>query len=127
MRPTLKSPEILRAILLLAFLAATGQWAAGAEWRIDTVDDSGAGRFASMKIDSKGNVHVAYIPEQSEHPLKYAYWDHILDRWFTMPVAKYASFCTLAVDSKQRPHISFVDQGSGKGAKLRYARWEGEG
>src|SRR6266481_6443547 len=42
-----------------------------------------------------------------------------------MVVAQNASYCTLALDSKQRPHISFADFGTGKGARLRYARWDG--
>jgi hypothetical protein len=42
-----------------------------------------------------------------------------------MPVAKYASFCSLTLDSKQRPHISYADSGTAKGSKLRYASWDG--
>jgi hypothetical protein len=109
----------------LAAVIFTVSVAAAAEWRIDTVDQSGSGRYASMKIDPRGNVHVAYIPEQGPHPLKYAFWDHSLSRWFTMEIAQYASFSTLALDSKQRPHISYADHGSGKGAKLRYVYWTG--
>lgn len=33
--------------------------------------------------------------------------------------------CSLALDSKQRPHISYADYGSGYGAKLRHAYWNG--
>jgi hypothetical protein len=98
---------------------------ADAEWKIETVDQSGSGRFASMQIDTAGNVHVAYVAEEDRHPLKYAYWDHTISKWFTMTIAQYASFCTLALDSKQRPHISYADHGTGKGAKLRYIYWNG--
>jgi hypothetical protein len=98
---------------------------AAAEWRIDNVDQSGSGRYASMKIDPRGNVHVAYIPEEDRHPLKYAFWDDAIGRWFTMEIAQYASFCTLTLDSKQRPHISYANHGSGKGAKLHYLYWTG--
>ena len=96
-----------------------------ADWYIDTVDAVGAGRYTSMKIDKSGNVHVAYIPETDRHPLKYAYWDHSIKKWFTMNVAEIASFCTLTLDSQQRPHISYADHGTGLGAKLRYASWDG--
>ena len=94
--------------------------------KVEVVDQSGSARFTSMKIDANGNVHVAYIPEGDGPPLKYAFWDHRLQNWFTMTVAKYASFCALTLDSKQRPHISFTDPGMGKGAKLRYVYWDGK-
>jgi hypothetical protein len=89
------------------------------------VDESGPGHFTSMKIDAQGNVHLAYVLEQDGHQLKYAFWDHVLDKWFIMPLAGGASFCTLTLDSKQHPHISYADHGTGKGAKLRYTHWEG--
>jgi hypothetical protein len=97
-----------------------------AEWKIETVDQTGSGRFTSMKIDKSGNVHVAYIPDGDPHPLRYAFWDHTVNRWFTMTIAQNASFCTLVLDSKQRPHISYANFGTGKGAKLRYVHWQGE-
>jgi hypothetical protein len=97
----------------------------GADWKVETVDQTGSGRFTSMKIDKNGNVHVAYVPEVDPHPLRYAFWDHTINKWFTMTVAKYASFCTLTLDSKQRPHISYATHGTGKGAKLRYVYWDG--
>jgi hypothetical protein len=113
------------AAALSAAVMFTVRVSAAAEWRIDTVDQSASGRYASMKIGPGGNVHVAYIPEEDRHPLKYAFWDHSLGRWFTMEIAQHASFCTLALDSKQRPHISYANHGSGKGAKLRYVYWTG--
>jgi len=94
-------------------------------WQIDTVDSSSAGKYASLKIDRDGNVHVAYVTEDYLHTLKYGFWDHALKRWFTMTVTPRASFCSLTLDSKQRPHISFTDPGTTKGAKLRYAHWDG--
>jgi len=125
MRPTPKSRKAcVSALALLAGLVLP--WGvSAAEWKIETVDQSGSGRFTSMKIDKNGNVHVAYIPEVEPHPLKYAFWDHTIDRWFTMTIANYASFCTLTLDSKQRPQISYATHGTGKGAKLRYIHWQG--
>jgi hypothetical protein len=96
-----------------------------AEWRVDTVDTSGNAQFTSMQIDKNGNVHVAYVPDVDGHPLKYAYWDRAAKKWFTMGVTQIASFATLTLDSKQRPHISFADHGTGKGARLRHAAWDG--
>jgi hypothetical protein len=97
-----------------------------AEWKIDTVDTAGAGMYTSLKVDTSGNVHVAYVPEIDGHPLKYAFWDHAIGKWFTMKVAGIASFSTLVLDSKQHPHISYADHGTGLGAKLRHAYWDGE-
>jgi hypothetical protein len=126
MGPTLKSRKTIRnAVGLGAAAVFCVQIAVAGEWTVETVDQSGSGRFASMKIDRKGNVHIAYIPEEERHPLKYAFWDHALQRWFTMQIAQYASFCSLTLDSNQRPHISYADHGSGKGAKLRYIYWPG--
>ncbi len=110
------------ATVLIAFSACT---LAAAEWQIETVDRSGPAEFTSMKIDKDGNIHVAYIPDVDGHPLKYAYWDHALKRWFSMKVTGAASFCSLVLDSKQHPHISFADHGTGIGAKLRHAYWDG--
>lgn len=115
----------VNALTLSAALWAAMGVSAGAQWRVETVDQSGSGRFTSMKVDKNGNVHVVYIPESDTHPLKYAYWDHKLDRWFTMSVANYASYCTLALDSNQRPHVSYATHGTGKGAKLHYVVWKG--
>jgi hypothetical protein len=116
---------VLVRILALSAVISFAAALSAAEWKIETVDQSGSGRFTSMKVDKAGNVHVAYIPEAEGRPLKYAFWDHTLDRWFTMKIASSASFCSLVLDSKQRPHISYADDGTGKGAKLRYIYWEG--
>lgn len=123
---TSKSPRVsVNSLALLAAVVLSTGISAGADWKIETVDQSGAGHFTSMKIDQSGNVHVAYIPDEAGHPLKYAFWDHKLDKWFTMTLTQSASFCTLVLDSKQRPRISYVDHGTSKGAKLRYMFWEG--
>ena len=42
-----------------------------------------------------------------------------------MKVAGNAAFCTLVLDSKQYPRISYADFGTGLGANLRYATWDG--
>jgi hypothetical protein len=126
MRHTSKSLRVLaEGLALLALIVFFCGRSSAADWKVEVVDQAGAGRFTSMKIDNKGNVHVAYIPDEDTHPLKYAFWDRALDRWFTMKLADYASFCTLAVDSHQNPHISYADHGTGKGAKLRYIHWKG--
>jgi len=94
-----------------------------ATWEVQTVDQSGTGRYSSLKIDKDGNAHLAYIVEEGR--LKYAFWDHATKKWFTMVVAEGASFSDLALDSKQHPHISFADLGTVGGTKLRHAYWDG--
>jgi hypothetical protein len=116
---------MVRALCLPAVLAILlAQLCNAFEWQIEMVDDTGAGQYSSLKIDTDGNAHVAYVVE-STHGLKYGFWDHKLKRWFTMPVAGGASFCSLTLDSKQRPHLSYADFGTGKGAMLRYVYWDG--
>lgn len=111
--------SLVSVLLLAATLAAETP-----AWTVETVDSSGIGKYSSLKVDAAGNVHVAYVVEPF-HELKYAFWDHALKRWFPMTVAPAASFCSLALDSKQRPHISYADFGVGSGAQLRYASWDG--
>ena len=127
MRAALKNVKVL--VSLLSFVPAISMAAdihAASEWKIETVDTTGAGRFTSLKIDREGNIHVAYVPEIGGHPLRYAFWDHSVKKWFTMSVAPVASFCTLVLDSKQYPHISYADHGTGLGAKLEHAYWDGQ-
>jgi hypothetical protein len=96
-----------------------------AEWQIETVDSGGTGRYSSLRIDKDGNAHVSYVVEEAGHQLRYGFWDHLLKKWFTMPVDKNASFCSLTLDSKQRPHISYADAGTASGSRLKYAYWDG--
>jgi hypothetical protein len=115
----------LSAVPIALILCSAVSSRAG-EWRVETVDNSGPGRSSSLKIDSRGNAHLAFTVEDgNNHPLKYAIWDGGIKRWFVMPVDQGVSTCSLALDSKQRPHIAYVDYGTGSGAKLRYAQWDG--
>jgi hypothetical protein len=118
-------PTFLVSAVVLAGLCRCEAAADSAGWKIELVDHSGMGQFSSLKIDKEGNAHVAYAAEDSQSSLKYAFWDHAIKRWFTMNVATGAEFCSLTLDSKQRPHISYVDRGTPKGARVRYARWDG--
>jgi hypothetical protein len=126
MKATFKSQKVLANLLaaVCALSVLSGVLAAAA-WKIETVDSMGAGLYTSLKIDKSGNAHVAYVTETEGHPLKYAFWDSSVKRWFTMVVGGPASFCTLVLDSKQHARISYADYGTGLGAKLRYAYWDG--
>jgi hypothetical protein len=113
------------ATFLAAFLL-TPAFLQAATWRGEVVDASGPGKFSSLRLDASGNVHVAYVVDDGKrYPLKYAFWDHGLNKWFVMTVAENSGPCSLTLDSKQRPHISYVDFGTSSGSKLRYAHWDG--
>jgi hypothetical protein len=113
----------LRTVRLLIAFAAT---AIAGPWQIERVDQGGVGKFSSMKIEKLGNVHVVYVLENEQNPVRYAFWDHSIKRWFQMTVATSGSFCTLVLDSHQRPHISWVDAGTQPGARLHYGFWDGK-
>jgi hypothetical protein len=87
---------------------------------METVDPGGGGKFSSLKLDKSGNAHVAYYDE-ARHQLKYAFRDRKLNKWFTISLDSTGGFCSLALDSKQRPHISYL-LGNGK---LNYIHWNG--
>ena len=128
MRGTLKKAIFLVSVLPLAAAMLMGATvtAAAPNWQVETIDRSGTGRFSSLKIDKAGNAHVVFVVDDGEHyPLKYGFWDHSLKRWFFMTVDGNASFSSLVLDSKQRPHISYADYGTMNGCKLRYAYWDG--
>jgi hypothetical protein len=121
MRNTLKSAKKLANSLALVILLVTPAASSkGADWQIEAIDQAAKGSYASLKADKSGNLHVAYVLEDGYNTLKYGFWDHSLKRWFVMPIARSAFFCSLALDSKQLPHVSW-DNG-----KLWYAHWDGD-
>jgi hypothetical protein len=109
--------SICRAVLL-AVLCGAGLPAA--EWQIEVVDPMG-GLFSSLQFDKSGNAHVVHT-----HPptraLKYGFWDRGLGKWFTTTLDETSGFCSLTLDSQQRPHVSYISYGS---FRLKYARWDG--
>jgi hypothetical protein len=128
-RPRPRATPRSRSCLVLAALAVCLTCAAtlrAATWQIEIPDSSGAARYSSMKIDRSGNLHVVYSQEDGNtYPLRYAFRDHATGKWFTMTIAQGAAACSLALDSAQRPHVSYVDYGTGSGARLRYLNWDG--
>lgn len=110
--------------ITFALLLGAGRVVAS-DWQIDKLDDGGIGKFSSMMPDKYGNLHLVYIADDGQrYPVKYAFWDHQLKRWFVMPIAMGGSFCSLTLDSEQHPHIAWADWGTMSGAKLRYAHWD---
>jgi len=117
---------MVRSLLLIIVIILSAAGALNAsDWQVETVDNTGAGKFSSLKIDKDGNAHVAYVAEDGKDSLKYGFWDHSLKRWFVMLVDHGASFPSLVLDSKQHPRISYADAGTTPGCKLRYAWWNG--
>jgi hypothetical protein len=112
----------MRAVAACALVGAlASQAAAGEKWNIRNIDTSGVGRYSSLQFDREGNAHIAYVVEDQRHLLKYAFWDHLLKRWFALTVAQDAAFGSLALDSKKRPHMAYVDQSGW----IRYRYWDG--
>jgi hypothetical protein len=102
----------------LGVLCAAGVYAA--EWQIEIAEPMG-GLFSSLQFDKLGNAHVVHA-----HPptraLKYSFWDRALGKWFTTTLDETAGFCSLTLDSQQRPHVSYISYGT---YRVNYARWNG--
>jgi hypothetical protein len=113
------------AALVCGLIVFSVQVSVAATWQIETVDSGAPGKFTSLKVDKEGNVHIVYVIDDNAATLKYAFWDHVLKRWFTMKVAEGASFSSLILDSKQHPHIAWADFGTVIGCKLHYGYWDG--
>jgi hypothetical protein len=105
--------------LLLKTLSASGSTAA--DWEIGIVDAGIGGQFSSLRLDTWGNGHVAYV-DANDGYLKYGFWDHQLNKWFTATIDRSRGFCSLVLDSDQHPHISYLDYGNNQ---LKYAHWTG--
>jgi hypothetical protein len=110
-----------QASLLLAVAICFGARLPAADWRIEGVDPGGGGKFSSLKIDNEGNAHVAYYDE-TQHELKYAFRDRKLGKWFTTKLDASSGFCSLALDSKDHPHISYLLVNG----RLSYVHWNGK-
>lgn len=83
-------------------------------WQTEVVDDGAGnqdvGRSASLAIDRRGNLHIAYY-NMSRDALWYAYQEKGSSRWSKMPVEGHTgAYLSLAVDSNGHPHISCVDK-----------------
>jgi len=116
----------LTGLFVVAWMMVSAAIAPATDWQIEIVDRTGAGKYSSMKVDKEGNLHVAYVVDDgAKNPVKYGFWDHKTKRWFVMTIAQGGSFCSLTLDSQQRPHIAYVDAGTMPGSKLNYARWDG--
>jgi hypothetical protein len=106
-----------RLFVLSSFILASTH---AAEWHVGIVPDIPGGEFSSLKLDRLGNAHVVHV-DGFELTLRYSFWDHALNKWFTTELERGVRFCSLALDSKQHPHISYP---AGTGVVHKY--WDGE-
>jgi hypothetical protein len=88
-------------------------------WKIETLEYGAT--FSSLVLDSGDNPHLCYTCDEG---LKYAVWNGTA--WNTQivdttgdPIASVGASCSLALDSKGNPHISYIDQY--RGTILKYA------
>ena len=117
----------LACMFLVAPLMANTVDAAQVTWIVQTVDAAlHVGEYCSMKIDSNNHIHIAYYDDYWKD-LKYALSSDGGSTWSIGPVdtgfgQSVGKFCSLALDSNNRPHISYFDETN---TYLRYARWNG--
>ena len=101
----------------------------GAVWEIDVIEYAyfyGYYPHTSVAIDRNDNPHISYY-DQTDEDLKYARW--IGSMWIIetvdigeAPVGRAGAYSSLALDSNDYPHISYLDRAGGH---LKYAHWTG--
>lgn len=88
----------------------------GTGWESENVSTTGCTRQVSIATDSNGYPHIAYIDSAyddigggSPYGLMYAVWNGI--SWDIEPIdagATYYSDCSIAIDSNDKPHVSYL-------------------
>ena len=122
MKDTFSRPKraVSIAIQLLALSCAVAT-VQGATWQVGLVDTTVGGKYSSLRIDQYGNAHIVSF-DYPQWTIWYNFWDHKLNKWFSTPLDNGSGFCSMVLDSKQRPHISYPEYGTGK---LRHVYWDG--
>src|SRR5437868_6210129 len=113
--------RISERIAILLFAGSLAAAVKPAEWRQELIDPTANGRFSSLRIDANGNAHIAYW-DGMRNQLKYSFWDHDLQKWFTQALDASGGYLSLALDSKGHPHISYMNYST---PTLKYAYWDG--
>jgi hypothetical protein len=91
----------------------------GATWSFEMLDDytdigKGLGMWSSIAVDGYTNVHIAYMDEKYDN-LKYAFKNHDGGDWKKVVVDEggsspnVGSMISLALDTLNRPYISYLD------------------
>jgi hypothetical protein len=101
----------------------------GQLWRTSIVDTGWLiAPSTSLALDSQGRPHIVYetnAPDSLDERLAYAYWDG--NQWQRQIVhvnAEPDGHFSLAIDTQDRPHISYFHGITAQ--DLNYARWDGE-
>jgi hypothetical protein len=108
------------AVILGCCSLVAGQ---SSDWNVSIVPDVPGGKFSSLKMDSYGNAHVVHM-DGFDSMMRYSFWDRTLNKWFSTDLERGSGFCSLVLDSKQRPHISYP---AGTGVIHNYfdgVKWE---
>ena len=113
--------RVSRSLLHIAWIAAlfTSCLNAG-DWITAVVDGVSGGKYSSLRFDKFGNAHVAHF-DGPNGTINYSFWDHSLNKWFSTNVDRGSGFCSLILDSKQRPHISYPEGSN----RIKHAYWDG--
>ncbi len=100
-------------------------WYDGSQWNIQTVDPN-IGYYESqpaLVLDRDNHPHISYYSSPPNGVLKYATDNG--GGWEIQTVdsgGDLGNFNSIAVDSHNYPHISYLDSTN---AKLKYAKWDG--
>jgi hypothetical protein len=92
-------------------------------WVTETVDSS-TGAFVSLKFDSLNQPHLVY-QGPNNGALNYAYKS--AGQWITTTVDTGVESATLALDTLDRPHLSYWPEFGAPYVWLQYAFWNGSG
>ncbi|MGD8566211.1 MAG: hypothetical protein PVF96_07690 [Candidatus Bathyarchaeota archaeon] len=120
------------ALILICFAAVTVTYvvevkASPTTWIIETVDAAlDVGHYCSIALDSDDSPHISYHDYHWQN-LKYATISLIMPgpKWAITQIdaiQMVGEFTSLALDSNDRPHISYYDEGYDD---LKYTRWTG--
>ena len=115
-----RRPMMVRNAICIVLFTSSVISAQTAAWQVGAVDSDTGGRYSSLRIDNYGNAHVSQFDETAG-VVKYSFWDHALNKWFTTSLDRSSGFCSLVLDSKQRPHISYPE-GTGR---VKEIYWDG--
>ncbi len=101
----------------------------GSSWQIQVVDRMDRGGYSSFALDLSERPHIAYDHATGwpfGHELKYAYYDGSSWRISVVDDSGYAGpHTSIALDSQDRPHISYGEFPARLKSNLKYAHFDG--